>query len=60
MRTCSVLGCNADRSKGDLLFCPDCRKDWTELCLRTGIKDVPIPDSELNIILKTFQWRFQE
>jgi len=59
MITCSVHGCQADRDEGDSLFCPDCRNDWTNMCLRTGIKEVLIPVEELEEILDNFQRRYE-
>ncbi len=59
MITCTVYGCMADRANGDVLFCPDCRGDWTNICKKIGIAEFSLPQKELDIILRKFQDRLQ-
>jgi Zn-finger nucleic acid-binding protein len=36
---CSVKHCHSNKNKGDLLFCPTCRRIWVRHCLLNSVND---------------------
>ncbi|MDO8622638.1 MAG: hypothetical protein Q7R52_00155 [archaeon] len=57
--TCSVNGCNVNRALEDLLFCKECRINWTLYCKNMGIFDRQIEKKQLDNLLLVFQLKPQ-
>ena len=54
--TCTVKGCEAEKTEGDSLFCTYCREEWNEFCKRNGIYDkYKIEKDVYKEFLKKFQ-----
>lgn len=53
-KTCSRKKCYADRAKGDLLFCPECRGEFRDFVKLNGVEFVILPVEDEKILLEGF------
>lgn len=54
-KQCTVNGCYAQQGWGDILFCPDCRRNWTIYTKQMGVYDQQIDEQMTENLLKVFQ-----
>ncbi len=52
--SCKRDKCFRDKTKGDRLFCNDCRIDWRHFCNDKGVENIILNDEQENILLNEF------